>query len=495
MIDSLALAPRTNAAIRPWRNLRQLALALSLAAYFLCFNWGSLRVHFPLDGLGNISYYHEFSSWRLILSNFLPWRGDSRPLGALYYIPIFHFAGLNPLPYQAVLLAILLANVYWVYRFARELGAGEVAAGLAALVSCYHAGIANLYYNAAFVFDALCCFFYLATLVYYLRVRNRGHILSTPQTAIFLLLFLCALNSKEMAVSVPPMVLVYEWIYHRPANWTTAALLTWIKGPARVSLIAGVLDLLDIYGKVSGPTAMTNSISYHPVFTLARIHDFQRLAMQELFCSWAWTPGWRQILELWAVLALLAWWNARRRPVLPFLFWFLILVPLPIEFLIGKSEACLVLLMVGGAIFVAVLFADAVEAFAHFLAREFRLPAVGRPLVVALMVSSAVFLWVREQRSLRLSIGGAPMTSLGFESWDLIQQMRASSFRPRPGSSVAILEDPFVDRLDMYRIGRLWLRDRTVNLHVAGQGPLSPEALAKMDYVFTIENRKLIQLK
>jgi hypothetical protein len=35
-------------------------------------------------------------------------------------------------PYRAALLAILLANVHFVYRVARRLGAGELAAGMAA---------------------------------------------------------------------------------------------------------------------------------------------------------------------------------------------------------------------------------------------------------------------------------------------------------------------------------------------------------------------------
>ena len=102
-------------------------------------------------------------------------------------------------PYQAVLLAILLANVYFVYRFARALGASQLAAALAALAACYHGGIANLYYNAAFVYDAMCCCLYLAALVFYVSIRNRGGLLGIGQTVVFLALLLAALNAKETA--------------------------------------------------------------------------------------------------------------------------------------------------------------------------------------------------------------------------------------------------------------------------------------------------------
>jgi len=472
----------------------KIASALLLTAYFVCFNWGSLRVHFALDDLGNIDHYYEYSPWQAVLANFLPWRGDVRPLGALFYLGIYHFAGINPVPYQATILVLLLATVYCAYRFMRLLGAGERAAALVALVYCYHGGIANLYYNAAFVYDVMCCFFYLAAFIYYLRIRNRGRLPGIWQTVAFLGLFLCALNSKEMAVSIPPMLLLYEWIYHRPAKWNLTELLAWVRGPARVSLIAALLDAADIYGKVAGPNDMTKAAGFHPVFTLERVRAFQVATLQDLLFSWSWTPGWGQILALWAILAFLAWRRADR-PILRFLFWFLVVAPLPIEFLIGKTQACLVLPMVGGAAFVAVVFVDAVDASARFLARVFKLNPWGRPLLAGVMIAAAVFLWVRDQRRLRQSIGGQPMTSLGFETWDLIEQMRASGFRPRPGSSVAFLDDPFIDRLDMYRLARLWLHDRSVNLHAACQGPLSPEELAKMDYIFTIEKRKLIRLK
>jgi hypothetical protein len=472
---------------------RKLALAVVLTAYFLCFNWGSLRVHFALDDLGNIGHYFEYSPWQLVLSNLLPWRGDYRPMGGLFYIAVYHFAGLNPVPYQAAILALLLGNVYWAYRLVRLLGAGVLAAGLVALACCYHGGVANLYYNAAFVYDVLCCFFYLAALVYYLRIRNRGRLPGPGQTVAFLAIFLCALNSKEMAVSVPVMLLAYEWTYHPPAKWNRAALLAWLQGPARMSLIAAGLTLLDIYGKVAVSTAMIQAEGYRPVFTLERFRAFQVAAFQDLFFSWSWTPGWGQIVASWALLAYLAWRRADR-PVLRFLFWYLVVVPLPIEFLPGKREACFALLMIGGAMFVAVVFVDAVESTARYLTREFKLPTAGYRLLAGVMVAAAVLIWVRDQRHLRADVGKDPMTTLGWETWDIVQQMRASSFHPRPGSSAAFLDDPF-HTLDMYYLARLWFHDRSVTVHVSSQGPLTPPELAKMDYVFTIENRKVIRVR
>ena len=464
---------------------RRLAFAAFLLAYFLYFTYDGLRVHFALDDLGNMGHYYRGGPLALAVSQFTVWHGDYRPMGGLFYVPILTIAGLNPLPYQAALLAILLANVYLVYRFALRLGCGELAAGLAALVVSYHAGLHNLYYNAAFVYDALCCFFYLAAFLYYLRIRQAGGVPRARQIALFLALYLCALNSKEMAVTLPLMMLVYEWIYHRPA-----AIKAWIFGPARLVLYGAALAALDVYGKLFGPDAMVNAEAYHPVFALRRVRDFQRLSLGDLLFGWG--SGWGGILLLWAVLAYLAW--RRDRPVLRFLWWFMLLTPLPIEFLIGKSQACLYIPMIGWAIFGSVVFVDLASALARVLEAEPWGRRLGRGGIVALLTAVAIFCWARQNRQYKRTHAEPVMAALGHESWDAIQQFRALNPHVRPGSKVAFLDDPF-HSWDMLFLAELWFRDRSVDIHVERHGPLTPEELAKVDYIFTFRNGKLVDLK
>ncbi|MGA3020079.1 MAG: hypothetical protein ABSF62_23420, partial [Bryobacteraceae bacterium] len=393
---------------------------------------------------------------------------------------------------QVVLLALLLANVYWVYRFAKLLGCCEAAALLAALVVCYHAGLANLYYNAAFVFDVLCCFFYLATLAYYLRIRDRNRLLGSGQTAIFLALFLCALNSKEMAVTIPLVVLAYEWCYHRPAALTSDHFWAWVRGPARMALIAAVLDLLDVYGKISGPDAMTKAETYHPVFTLSRIYGFHSIALRDLFSAGIWTPGWRGILTIWIALALVSLVRTDL-PVLRFLFWFLVIVPIPIEFLVGKAQACLCLLMVGWAIFVAVSLVDVTQTIGRAVVRYAHFHHLARRILEATLLAVIAVSWARENRHLQVAIVRNSMVSQGFETWDLIQQFPRFQ-RPRPGSRVAFLSDPLTG-IDMWRLAQLWVHDLSTEVHVQAQGPLTEQQLAEMDYIYTFEGRNMIQLK
>ena len=477
------MAPSTHR----WRSF---AFAAFLLAYFIYFNHDGLRVHFAVDEIGNIAHYYRGGPLSLAISQFTLWRGDYRPMGGLFYVPILTFAGLDPVPYQAVLLLILLVNVYLVYRFARLLGCGELAAGVAALVVCYHAGLHNLYYNAACVYDVLCCFFYLAAFVYYLRIRQAARVPGVRQIAIFLALFLCALNSKEMAVTLPLMLLVYEWIYHRPALPDGAAFRNWLRGPARVALIAGALTLLDVYGKVAGPDALINADAYRPVFALRRVRDFQRLSLGDLLFGWG--SGWGGILLLWAALAYLAW--RRDRPVLRFLWWFMALTPLPIEFLVGRGQACLYIPFVGWAIFGAIVILDLAGALAGVLEKEPWGRRLGRGGIVALLVAVAIFFWARQNQQYKQTYAKPVMASLGHESWDVIEQFRAVNPQVRPGSKVAFLDDPF-HSWDMLFVAELWFRDRTLDIHVQRHGPLTPQELAQIDYIFTFDHGKLVQLK
>jgi hypothetical protein len=202
----------------PWRRLAFVLLTLT---YFLYFNWDGLRARFAADDMMNMVLYWRMKPLRLLLNLFMPWRGAYRPIGSLFYLPLLQLFGLNPLPYHAAMLAILLANLYLVYRFARRLGCGELQSGLAALIVAYHAGLSMLYYSTAFIYDVLCFSFYMSAFLCYARVRAQGRLLRGRETALVMGLYLCALNSKEMALTLPMVLLAYEFLYHRPTGMDT----------------------------------------------------------------------------------------------------------------------------------------------------------------------------------------------------------------------------------------------------------------------------------
>ena len=466
------------------------ALAVFLLAYFLYFSWDSLRVHFSSDEMFSMwSYWH--SPWRLLAAQVKLWEFYFRPMAGLFYVPIYLKFGLNPAPYHAALLLLLLAGVCQMYRFARVLGTGELASAMAALIACYHAGLNHLYFNTVFIGDTLCGLFYLTAFVYYARIRASGRLPGGRQTAVFLSLYLCALNSKETAATLPLILLVYEGVYHGVPRLPWTDLARWIRGPGRVVLFAGALNLVYLYSRAFAPNALSHSPGYRLIISRARILDFQRNSLSDLLLTWN-TFDWRWILGIWALVTYLAW--RRRRPVLRFCWFYMLLTPLPIEFVEGRHGAYLYTSLAGWAVFASVVFVDLVSAASTFLSGEPGFRRLGRQALSAILVVACVFLWARENHRVKESQLRPEMENLSPQTWVAIQQLREMNPRIRPGSQVVFLDDPF-HNFDMAFIAELWFQDRSVSVRLNQATPLSPKEIAAADYVFTFEAGKLIQVR
>jgi len=476
---------------------RRLAAASFLAGYFLYFSWDRLQVPCSSDDLMNLDFYWKRGFWWMAGAHFPLWHGFYRPMGAVFYLPLFEAFGLNPAAYHAVIMLLLLANASLLYRLAKVLGAGELAAGLAALIVCYHAGLSGLYFYTGFVYDVLCFFFYVGALVFYAGVRRRGRRLSAWETAVFLGLFLCALNSKEMAVTLPVILLVYEWIYHRPALGSGKDLLAWLRGPGRVALCGAGMSLLSLYGKAFGPDPLLNAPGYRPIFSLHQVRQFQTTSLGDLLLNQHYS-GWVRILGMWALLLYLAW--RRDRPVLRFCWWFVLITPLPVEFLEHRTGANLYVPLAGMAIFGAVIFADLARWLAGVPARETIFRRVDRRVLLAVIVAAGVYFWAHRNHYLKEWLVRPAMARTGKLQGEIVQQFRALHPHVAPGSRLAILNDPVepndpLNGLETYFIAELWFRDRSAVVYLQRLNRLSLEELAQMDHLFTFENGKLVQVK
>ena len=459
-------------------SLKKLVFAVLILVWFGYFTLDSLGVRFAPDDMMNMAGYWRMKPATFAVSHVLVWRNFYRPMGGLFYLPLFHAFGFNPAPYHAVILAILLFNVWLVYRLAILLRAGPIAAGLAALLCCYHASLSNLTYNIAFIYDVLCGCFYLSALVYYLQIRESGRQLRGREIAAFLALYLCALNSKEMAVTLPVILLIYEWLYQDRAS---------LRG-----VVAGaLLNLPYLYGKVFRGDALATSAAYRPELTWARLLDFQTRSFTELFQQR--TPlGPETVAWIWVALFYLAF--RRRRPVLQFCWIFLAIAPLPIEFLPGRGGACLYLPFVGCAIFAAVVAVDLAEAAARFLSAEPLVARLGYQRLFAVLLVACVVVWGRENRDFKQSFVRPAMDQTGVLTADVIRQIETLAPRAQPHSTVVFLDDPFVD-WDMAFIAELWFRDRTVEVRLHRKTPLTADEIARADRVFDFRDGRLVAVR
>jgi hypothetical protein len=471
---------------RPWRKP---AFALLTLTYFLYFNWDSLRARFAADDMMNMAYCWRLKPIRLWLDLVMPWRGSFRPMAGLFYLPLLKGFGLNPLPYHALMLGILLGNLYLMYRFARRAGCGELQAALATLIGAYHAGLSMLYYDTAFIYDVLCFSFYMGAFLCYGRVRAQGRLLRGGETALVMGLYLCALDAKEMALTLPIVLLAYEWIYHPPMAWTPREMARWLRGAGRVMLYCAALNLVYLYGKEFGPGAMMQSSAYRPELSLHRLLAFERTAMGDLFLAWE-RFDWRGVVAVLVLLAWLAW--RRQRPVLRFGWVFLMLTPLPIAVIPGRGAACLYIPLAGWAVFAAVVLTDVAGAAARFLAEEPIFRRAGYAGLFAAILCASFFCWAKRNDYLKREFVRVAMADMGRQTGDTIGQLRALNPRVKSGTDVAFLNDPF-DGWDMSFIAELWFQDRSLRFHLQNKTPLPPQELAKMT-VFDFQGGRLVQV-
>src|SRR5262245_30685374 len=241
---------------------QKFGVAISITAYFFFVSWDTLKAPFAADEMIAIYWHYHPTPWRLLWSQFMLWHGYLRPLAGFFYLPTYLLFGLNPVPYHALLLLLLLCGVYVMYRFAKALGASDLAAALVALIASYHGGLSNLYYNSVFVFDLLCGIFYFAAVAYYARSRSVCSRLTGYQNAVFLALYACSLNSKEMAVTMPAILLGYEYFYYGLPVLRPKAFARWLTGPGRTLVLASFVTLVFLYGRSGASGLMQPGSGY-----------------------------------------------------------------------------------------------------------------------------------------------------------------------------------------------------------------------------------------
>ena len=333
-----------------------------LIAYFLHFALAARHGGFREDEMLNLWAYWYVGPLQSLFDFAKFWTPYYRPGGALYYLPLYHFFGLNPFPYRIVQISILALSIPIAYNLARLLASSRLVAFLAVLAFCYHPYVADLVFIGAFIYDVLCGLFYLAALTYYVHIREKGAYLRPLQLVLFVELYICALNSKEMAVSLPVIVLIYELLKSsRWASWK--ALVSWIRLDAAPALIGGGITAVYVYSKIGGTASTTLSESYRPTYTW---HNFvttnASFVGELLYTPQAITPT--TLLLLWAAVFIYAF--LRRDRVLRLMAFWIVIVPLPIAFIYPiRGGGCLYLLLFGWSMMCARASCDLIAFVAN----------------------------------------------------------------------------------------------------------------------------------
>lgn len=242
------------------------AAVLFLAGYFWHYWSGSLRAEFTADDLMNChrAYFRPWSA--LLLDNVLFFRHTPvyRPFPALLYKAFFTVWGFDLFAFRVLVLVAAAINVALAGVVACRLTGRREAGLLAALLFAWHGNYGPLLYNTGQIYDVFCFLFYFAALACYLRWRGSGPM----STSLVVALTVLALNSKEMAVSLPVMILLWELLERRP-GWSLLRVLHWLIREGRTALITALAVLVFLLGRMAGPESLTQVGAYRPQISVS----------------------------------------------------------------------------------------------------------------------------------------------------------------------------------------------------------------------------------
>jgi hypothetical protein len=478
------------------RRWQEAAVALFIFGFFLYFCAHALRVRFALDEMMNMYWYWKPSLWKLGWSMVTFSNSVIRPMGAVYYLVLFKIFGFHPLPYNVFRLAVLVFNALIFFWLAARISGSRVAAAIATFVVAYHGDIGNIAYVGSFIYDAFCGGFYFCALLYYVRCRSLYGRLNWSGSCAFLGLYICALNSKEMAVSLPVVIFAYELLYHAPKTWKIDGVRRWLAdaGPMLASI---AITMIFIAVKTWGAGSLMNAEGFRPVYTWARFIETNTRYLNEIFYTERFSVT--LVILAWAALLYAGLRNWDRRLLL--LWVWVMVTPLPIAFIPGRGGACLYIIAAGWALVVGIL----TEALARRIAREPVFARLPSEVVVTCLLLVGVLLYGYETEWFHNFREPGYLQS-GDKTWSLIQQFRELPTRPAPGSRIVFLNDDFPG-CDALFVASLWWNDHSLGIKVLDQrNPtrkdrcndghhVSEQELSAMDYVFDFPDGRLKQLK
>jgi hypothetical protein len=493
--NSHGLAMQT--AFSSWREKLATGLGPYVAsgvilAFFIRFVLPACRAHFAPDDMLNIYYYWSRGPLQLTKGLLLFASSYYRPMGGVFYSVLYSLYGLNPLPYHITISGLIIVNSYLAYRFAFLISDSPLVGAATALLTTYHSNLASLVYWPSFVYDVLCFTFFFSALNYYISIRQNGRLLTKRQMLIFTALYVCALESKEMAVSLPLGVMLYELLWHAPARRSWKCVHHWFFHEGLASLIAAALTLVYVVGKTSGSGALVRNELYKPLFSWHRFAESNVLYLNTLF--------YRSPREGFTVFTLIASWLAlfciawrRREKHVWLMAFFVVFAPLPIAFLPPRVAGRVYIPLVGWAIILSTLYLGLATLLKN-------LPPLHRvslqQLRVALALIAIPCIWTVNKHADRSSLPW--MYARGELTWSFLQQLRAANLPLKPNSEIVFLNDPFSDgpsaRWNALFITELFYHDHTIKVLLARMMPVSSGRIAAADLVLTWKDGRLMRV-
>ena len=192
--------------LRPKVDRKQIALAaaaLAVIAAFILLNRSAYDGFFTDDELDNLSWapgYPLVYFLKTLVSPFFD-ISNFRPVGHVYFKIMGRLFGLDFAPYITPIFAFHLLNGTLLYAILRRMRVGAWQSLAGATFFLLSAGAFDAYWKPMYVFDLFCTTFCLLSVLFYAHGR----------TVLAFIAYWLAYRSKELAVMLPAVLVLYEY--------------------------------------------------------------------------------------------------------------------------------------------------------------------------------------------------------------------------------------------------------------------------------------------
>ena len=139
-----------------------------------------------------------------------------RPVSTASYFLVYSVGGLDPLYYHLMSLLLHILNAILVYGLANFILQHRLKALIAGCLFASHPVLTEAVNCIDFNDDLLTTFFFLLALLFYIRIKA-DHVKSNIGAfCLSLLFYLFGLLSKEMAITLPAIIVLYDLILRDP---------------------------------------------------------------------------------------------------------------------------------------------------------------------------------------------------------------------------------------------------------------------------------------
>jgi hypothetical protein len=412
-------------------------LLLAIVTFF-CFAHYGLNAYFTGDDFLNLEHQHKYfdgSFTASILAVINPLTSAYRPMGGLVYRGLFFAFGFDPKPFRFACFALLVAGLCLQSQLLWVLTTSHKKRLLGTLILAYHAALGDLYASTGTVYDILCAVFYWSALLCYINRRHQGLEVGGSTLAVLLGFDLLALQSKEMAWTLPAVILLYELCYHGLIGLCLRSGVVTCAFRLRGFICVSILTLVSMTRAIWGDQALSNSSLYVPAITAAQYMAGCGRFLALVTCR---TSAYSNVntVSILGGMVLAAWLIRDRSMAFGLAFWLVTISP--VAMISPRSGYVLYLPLFGLGLFAADLLVLSSECLSTLLCRGVRRNSLDLGLVGVVGIGVVLFQihGHRLYESARLYTYNSPVRAL----FTQMIQLHPTLGR---GTHILFTEDPF----------------------------------------------------